>query len=583
MSSPLSDWVRPFRGRLACALTLQAISGLLALLPWVALERLVRLGLEATSLPPAQLGLWLGVAVFGSAAWLLCQALSQHLTHGVDADWGHALRQRLVTHLDRVPLVCFHRLGPDGVMRHAYQDILALHQWVAHMPGDLTRLIVVPTAAALYLAWLDIGLLAFAVVPVVLATLCYRRLNTPARQQAAQARHEALERLSADYAQVMRHPALVRLYPGQGLEARAQDAARRFGETFESWVRQVATLAAGAELLLSAPLLLAWVSMGAWCLHGPSIPLSVLAVFLLLVRTLAAPVQILGHGWDAVREGRAAAQRLEGLLNIAPLPDGRSTEPPAHASLEMSNVCVHVPGRALLSHIDLRIAAGSFTAIVGPSGAGKSTLLMLAARFLDPDTGTVRLGGQDVRSLPFGVLYRHLALVLQHTPALDISLAENIALLTPHATPEAVAQAARSAGLEARIRELPRGDATVCGRDVQLSGGELQRLSLARACLSPATLWLLDEPTSALDPATAATVQQTILHEHTRTRLVVTHDLQLAAQADQILVMNQGAIVDRGTHGPLLERGGLYAELWVRQQRDTPGAASSTLPEIHVA
>ena len=199
-----------------------------------------------------------------------------------------------------------------------------------------------------------------------------------------------------------------------------------------------------------------------------------------------------------------AAVRVDALLALPVLPEPAvgAAQVPRDASIELRGVRVDIDGTPILRDIDATIAAGTTTAIVGPSGAGKSTLLMLLARFMDPDHGTVRLGGADLRLLASDTRREQMAMVFQQAAALDVSMAANIALYRPDADRDAIRAAARAACLDERIDALPGGYDCVCGRDVRLSGGELQRLAIARALLSPAPLLLLDEPASALDPQT---------------------------------------------------------------------------------
>ncbi|HDR9637187.1 TPA: ABC transporter ATP-binding protein, partial [Burkholderia stabilis] len=244
-----------------------------------------------------------------------------------------------------------------------------------------------------------------------------------------------------------------------------------------------------------------------------------------------------------------------------PEPAERAARVPRDASVELCGASVDIDGAPILRDIDATIAAGTTTAIIGPSGAGKSTLLMLLARFMDPDRGAVRLGGADLRLLASSTRREQVAMVFQQATALDVSIAANIALYRPDASRDEIRAAARAACLDERIDALPGGYDCICGRDVRLSGGELQRLSIARALLSRAPLLLLDEPASALDPQTARALRNALRGE-VRTRVIVSHDLDAIRHADQILVMDRGCIVERGTHAALLAARGLYARLW---------------------
>ncbi|KER72756.1 multidrug ABC transporter permease [Burkholderia cepacia] len=562
MKGPLVSMLRPFAVPLAAAVVLQALAGVASLVPWLALGRVADAWRATAQLDATARG-WLVAAVVAGVGWLGGQTIALHLTHRVDADLADRLRRRLADHLQRLPLGWFARAGSDRVARHVDQDVRALHQLVAHAPADVTQLIVVPCAALACLLYLNPVLLAWALVPLVAGAALFRWMRSARFAPAIAARNAALEQLMGDYAQLAQNPALVRQYPGAGIEAAALASTGRFEQAFSAWVGRVGGPGACTQVLLGTPFLLAWVVFGATWLTAGRLPVGELCVFALLIWAVAAPVRALGHGADALREARAAAARLDALLAQPGLPepvDG-AAQVPRDASVELRGVSVDIDGVPILRDIDATIAAGTTTAIVGPSGAGKSTLLMLLARFMDPDRGTVRLGGADLRRLASDTRREQVAMVFQQAAALDASIAANIALYRPDADRNAIRAAARAACLDERIDALPGGYDCVCGRDVRLSGGELQRLAIARALLSPAPLLLLDEPASALDPQTGRALRNA-LRGDARTRVIVSHDLDAIRHADQILVMDRGRIVERGTHAALLAARGLYARLW---------------------
>ncbi|VWB62974.1 ABC transporter ATP-binding protein [Burkholderia lata] len=562
MKGPLLSMLRPFAVPLVAAVVLQALAGVASLVPWLALGRVADAWRATAQLDATARG-WLVAAVVAGACWLGGQTIALHLTHRVDADLADRLRRRLADHLQRLPLGWFARAGSDRVSRHVDQDVRALHQLVAHAPADVTQLIVVPCAALACLLYLNPALLAFALVPLVAGAALFRWMRSARFAPAVAARNAALEQLMGDYAQLAQNPALVRQYPGAGIEAAALQSTGRFEQAFSAWVGRVGGPGACTQVLLGTPFLLAWVVFDATWLTAGRLPVGELCAFALLIWAVAAPVRALGHGADALREARAAAARLDALLALPGLPepaDG-AAQVPRDASIELRGVSVDIDGTPILRDIDATVAAGTTTAIVGPSGAGKSTLLMLLARFMDPDRGSVRLGGADLRLLASDTRREQVAMVFQQAAALDVTVAANIALYRPDADHDEIRAAARAACLDERIQALPRGYDCVCGRDVQLSGGELQRLAIARALLSPAPLLLLDEPASALDPQTGRALRNA-LRGDMRTRVIVSHDLDAIRHADQILVMDRGCIVERGTHAALLAARGLYARLW---------------------
>jgi ATP-binding cassette subfamily B protein/subfamily B ATP-binding cassette protein MsbA len=227
------------------------------------------------------------------------------------------------------------------------------------------------------------------------------------------------------------------------------------------------------------------------------------------------------------------------------------------------------PGRPILQDVTLTVAPGEIIALVGPTGAGKSTLVGLVPRFFDPWQGTVRLDGQDVRAVTLASVRAQVALVLQEPFLLPVSVRENIAYGRPEATAAEIEAAARAANAHDFISRLPAGYATVLAeRGVSLSGGERQRIAIARALLKDAPILILDEPTSALDAETEALLLDALERlMRGRTTLIIAHRLTTVRQADRIVVVSDGRLVEQGRHADLLALGGVYATLYRSQFR----------------
>lgn len=563
--SPLHEILRPFRGRLYLAVALQAVAGICSLLPLIALAHLADSLRQAPPLAASAMA-WVVLAVVASAVWLCGQTLALHLTHQVDADLCDRLRVRLAEHLQRLPLGWFARLGPEGVTRYAEQDVRALHQLVGHAPTDLVNLLLIPLATFGYLLWSNSGLALWCLLPLALGGLSYWRLGSAHYREAVAQRNGAIQRLFSDYSQFASNLGLVRQFPDAGIHRRVQEAVQQFDQRFSHWVSRAGHLAALIQVLLSAPWLLAWVVLGALLIGMADVGAAQVCGFLLLVRAMAAPVLAMGHGFDALNSAGESARRLQAVLTTPPLAEPEAPQSPRDASVEMLEVNFSHGDVPVLNSITLRLEPGTTTALVGPSGAGKSTLAGLIARFMDVDSGQVRVGGVDVRQIASRALQQHLALVFQHAGALRLSLAQNIALYQPDASHAQVRRAAKAACLDAWIMGLPKGYASVVDEDVRLSGGELQRLAIARALLSPAPIMLLDEPTSATDPHTERALRAALHNDAAgRTRLIIAHRLETIRHAEQILVLSDGRIVQRGRHADLLAMDGLYRQLWNEQ------------------
>lgn len=561
--SQLSEMLRPFRRRLGLAIGLQAVAGICSLLPLIALAQLADSLRQAPPLGPSAMA-WVALAVGASALWLCGQTLALHLTHQVDADLCDRLRVRLAEHLQRLPLGWFARLGPDGVTRYAEQDVRALHQLVGHAPTDLVNLLLIPLATFAYLLWSHSALALWCLLPLAVGVLGYWRLGSAHYRDAVEQRNGAIQRLFSDYSEFAGNLGLVRQFPDAGIHRNVQEAVQQFDQRFSHWVSRAGHLAALIQVLLSAPWLLAWVVIGA--LWVGDVGAAQICAFLLLVRAMAAPVLAMGHGFDALNNARESARRLQAVLNTPPLAEPDAPHVPRDASVEMLDVNFSHADVPILRSINLRLEPGTTTALVGPSGAGKSTLAGLIARFMDVDSGQVRVGGVDVRQIASRELQQQLALVFQQAGALRLSLAQNIALYQPEASEAQIRAAAKAACLDSWIMGLPKGYASVVDEDVRLSGGEVQRLAIARALLSRAPIMLLDEPTSATDPQTERALRTALQDDAAgRTRLIVAHRLHSIRHAEQILVLCEGRIVQRGRHAELLAVDGVYRQLWNEQ------------------
>ena len=216
-----------------------------------------------------------------------------------------------------------------------------------------------------------------------------------------------------------------------------------------------------------------------------------------------------------------------------------------------------------LKEIDLTLEPGTVTALVGPSGSGKSTLARLLPRFWDPTAGRITIGGAPINQLDPDELYRLVGIVFQDVQLLWATVRENIAMGDPGASGETIERAARAASIHDRILELPKGYDAVVGEEVRFSGGEAQRVSIARAILADAPILVLDEATAFADPESEAAIQDALSELVAgRTLLVIAHRLHTVAGADQICVLDQGRIVERGRHEDLLRMNGMYARLW---------------------
>ena len=367
------------------------------------------------------------------------------------------------------------------------------------------------------------------------------------------------------------------------------EAMGRFVEASIKSTTSLSVLNTVQSLVMSLGLGVMAVMAGMQVMAGRMGPGDVMAVVLMLT-SLYMPLNVLGFAYRQIRQSLIDMEAMNALMRIRPdIADASNAAdlPPAApqgCELVFEDVGFrHVARVAGLSGVSFRAAPGTTVAIVGPSGSGKTTLVRLALRLMDPESGRIVLDGADLRRVRQASLRGAVALVPQDVALFNDTLRANIGFARPEAGEEEIWGALEAAELEGFVRALPEGLETRVGeRGLKLSGGERQRVGIARALLAGPRLLILDEATSALDSRTEAAIQATLRRARIgRTTLVVAHRLSTVADADEILVLRAGRIVERGVHEVLIARNGEYAELWRRQTRDQqrPDPEMETRPE----
>ena len=363
----------------------------------------------------------------------------------------------------------------------------------------------------------------------------------------------------------------VKAFAAEERETNRYDAAmRRYNVRYVEAVRSMYLLNGVQALIMNAGLL-AVLALSAWNYSQGTMEVGDLTAVMLVLLSLYAPLNILGWAWREIKQGAVDLEKLHGLLNMVPeiadKPGARALEKPRGA-VAFENVAFTHDSRTVgVRDISFEVEPGQKVAFVGTSGAGKSTLLKLLFRFYDVNEGRVLVDGFDVRDLTQTSLRQTLGLVPQDVVLFNDTIRANIAYANPEATLEQLEDAARRAQLLPFIQALPDGwDTRVGERGLKLSGGEKQRVGIARVILADPAILVLDEATSALDSATEAAVQGALDEAaRGRTTLMVAHRLSTVQNADEIIVLEEGRIVERGAHDTLIRKDGAYAEMWARQ------------------
>lgn len=565
------DLLGPVRGRLFLGTAMAFVSSVLGLLPYVAVAEIAALLLTGGA--RSAVVWWVVAGVLGAAGRLGLLVVANFVTHYADADLQRHLRTRLARHMATVPLGWFGGRGSGELKKVMDDDIEDMHHLVAHAMLDVASAVGLPLAAIVYLVTVDwrMTLVALALLPLSVLAMRIAHRTMPARMAQLMDAQRRINNSTIEYVDGIQ---VIKAY-GQdgGAYRRFSSVVDEFCDVLAAWTRE-AGKAMFANMALLSPASVLVVVLGAgtgFVAAGWLQPVDLLP-FVLVGVGLPAPFMTLLQGTQSLRKARVAAQHVSDVLGEASLPAPARPRVPTTYDVRFSAVDFSYDGNnKVLDEVSALCPQGTVTAIVGPSGSGKTTMTRLIPRFFDVTGGAIEIGGVDIREIPQHELLRRVAIVFQDVVLVRDTVRENIRLGRPDATDADVEAAARAARMHDVIEKMPEGyDTVVTGRGGVLSGGERQRLTIARAILQDAPIVLLDEATAMVDPENEVAVQEA-LSELTRNRtlLVVAHRLHTIAHADQILVLDCGRIIERGTHDELVERDGKYARMWFIQQMTT--------------
>jgi ATP-binding cassette, subfamily C, bacterial CydD len=476
------------------------------------------------------------------------------------------LRERLFAHVLRLGPSYTRGERTGELTTTATEGVEKLDAYFARYLPQTFLSVLVPLMIAGYVFPLDpssaVLLLVTAPVIPVLMVLVGSYAEEHTRRQ-----WKALSRMGASFLDAMQGLTTLKVFGRSSDEGeKVAAASEEFRKRTMKVLRYAFLSGFVLEFMTAAAIGLVAVTLGVRVISG-NMPFEAAFLVLLLAPEFYRPLRELGVHRHAGMEGSVAADRIFEILSTPlPLWQGGAHRPITDGlTIEFSGVGYTYPGsdQAALSDLTLTLEAGTRTALVGRSGAGKSTLVNLLLRFVDPESGTIRANGVELTDLPEKTWRENVALVPQRPHLFYGSVLYNISLARPEASREEIERAAELAGAAEFIRRLPDGYETEIGeRGARLSGGEAQRIAIARAFLKDAPVLVMDEPTSSLDPESERLIQSALQRlSRGRTVLVIAHRLNTVYEADRIAVLEDGRLAETGTHRELIQRGGLYVSL----------------------
>jgi ATP-binding cassette subfamily B protein len=568
----LVRFARPHARRILLGLTANAGARFFDLLPMIVVGRVV--DTVSTALRDGQAlaatdFLWAGLLVLGTFAGLaVFQSVSDYTLDSAAQKIRHDLRVELYTHVQRLDVSYFESRQTGDIMAVLAGDVDNLERFFSDTSTSIVRLFITFTGIYGILFWLDwhLALLLFAPMPI--AIWAVRFFATRVSPQYRKAR-KAVGDINAILENNLQGMHVIQAYSAQ--DHQTGRIRQRSEEYRDAAVRAALERSRFVPLLygvagLGYALL---IGVGGWMTFsgiGPSV--GDFTTFVLLAMRLILPLFVWGMRINQIQQAEASAQRITESFDTAPTVRDEAAAAPLQGPLEridVRDVCFAYPDRGkVLCGIDLTLERGRVLGVVGPTGAGKSSLAKLMLRYYDPMDGEILANGRPLASVTLDSWRGRIGYVSQEAYLFHGTVAENIRLGSPAAAEDEVRRAADLAGAAEFIEALPQGYDTLVGdRGMKLSGGQRQRISLARAILRDPEFLILDEATASVDTRTEEVIQNNLKElRGDRITLAIAHRLSTVRQCDEIVVVVDGVIVERGTHAELVGAGGVYAGLW---------------------
>lgn len=549
---------------------LSAFSAFVALLPFVYIWKVIKEVLEvAPNYAEAQNLAYNGwMAVLSAVAAILIYVMALLCSHLAAFRVQANIRMKAMHHIVTLPVGFMDSVGSGKIRKIVYESSAATETYLAHQLPDKANALATPVGLLILLMVFDWRLGLLSLLPIAAAFIIMSVMTGKRMAEKMKEYNDALAQMSNEAVEYVRGISVVKTF-GQSVFS-----FKRFKESIDNYEKWVIAYTKDLRLPMMVYTTLvngvfAVLIVAALVMTSDGVTnefLLNLMYYIIITPIITLTLTKIMYASENKLIVADAMSRIDSILERKPLPETKNPRHPENNSVELDRVsfCYKEGDKNALYQVSIKIHAGEHVAFVGPSGGGKTTLASVVARFWDVNSGSVKIGGVDVRDIPKEELMNMVSFVFQDSKLLKTSILENVRIARPDASREEVLEALRDAQCGDILDKLPEGVDTVVGaKGIYLSGGEQQRIAIARVMLKNTPILILDEATAFADPDNEAKVQAAFrMLAKGKTVLMIAHRLSTVTGMDRIVVIKDGKIADSGTHEQLKEKDGLYAEMW---------------------
>ncbi len=545
---------------------LAAVSAILTLIPYYELWKIVHMAVNGENVDRIPVHAWWAVAMIVGALLIYIAAL--FCTHiaafRVQANMRSALMRRIIT----LPLGIFDEDGTGRIRRIVNDSTAATETYIAHSLPDKTVAAVTPVGLLILVFAFNWKIGLICMIPALIGFACMMTMMGKNMQEKMKEYQDALETMSSEATEYVRGVPVVKTF-GQTVYS---------FKRFKSCIDSFCNWATEYTLMLRIPMvgfmtcinaIFAFIVIAAYAVTGDGIvngDILNIMYYIIITPLITVALTKVAYSGEAEMNLIDALKRVERIMELEPLKEAKNEAKPADSGIELQHVTYRYKDakRDAVSDISLSIQPGEHVALVGPSGSGKTTLAELIVRFFDVTEGEIRIGGVNIKDMSSASLMERVSFVFQDSRLIKTSILENVRMGKPEATEAEVLAALKKAQCMEIIDKLPAGIHTVIGeKGIYLSGGEQQRITIARAMLKDAPILILDEATAFADPDNESKVQAAFEElSRDKTLIMIAHRLSTVMNADKIFVLDNGCCIESGTHEELMKQQGLYQRMF---------------------